>query len=92
MPRLRQKPEQMSEPKPEPKPEPTPAPTPEPGFQVGDKVVPINLVDYYGTPLVQYDDYYTIIEINGDRAVLAAPRGNRMEIWAAMNTNNIRNI
>lgn len=82
--------EWVDQPAPQPTPEPTPAPQPD--FQVGDKVVPINLVDYYGTPLVQYDDYYTIIEINGDRAVLAAPRGDRMEIWAAMNTNNIRKI
>lgn len=79
-------------PDPEPAPEPTPAPAPEPEFKVGDKVVPINLVDYYGTPLIQFDDYYTIIEINGDRAVLAAPRGDRMEVWAAMNTNNIRKV
>lgn len=71
-------------------PEPTPAP--EPDFKVGDKVVPITLVDYYGTPLVQYDDEYTIMQINGDRAVLGAPRNGHLEIWAAMNTNNIRKV
>lgn len=74
----------------QPTPEPTPAPEPE--FKVGDKVVPITLVDYYGTPLVQYDDEYTIMEINGDRAVLGAPRNGHLEIWAAMNTNNIRKV
>lgn len=64
-----------------------PAPTPAPAtFKVGDVVVPTRLVDYNGTPLVQYDPTYTISEINGDRAVLMA----RDAVWAAMNTNDIR--
>ena len=64
-----------------------PAPAPQPaGFKVGDVVVPISLVDYNGTPLVQYDDTYTISELNGDRAVLTA----RGAVWAAMNTKDIR--
>ena len=66
-------------------PAPVPAPQPE-GFKVGDVVVPIRLVDYNGTPLVQYDDTYTISELNGDRAVLTA----RGAVWAAMNTKDIR--
>lgn len=66
---------------------PAPAPTPAPaGFKVGDVVVPTRLVDYNGTPLVQYDPTYTISEINGDRAVLMA----RGAVWAAMNTKDIR--
>lgn len=65
-------------------PAPTPAPQPA-GFAVGDTVRPTRLVDYNGTPLVQYDDTYTIIELNGDRAVLSA----RGAIWAAMNTKDI---
>lgn len=66
---------------------PAPAPAPQPeGFKVGDVVVPIRLVDYNGTPLVQYDDTYTISELNGDRAVLTA----RGAVWAAMNTKDIR--
>lgn len=66
---------------------PAPAPTPTPaGFKVGDVVVPTRLVDYNGTPLVQYDPTYTISEINGDRAVLMA----RGAVWAAMNTKDIR--
>lgn len=56
------------------------------GFSVGDTVVPIRLVDYNGTPLVQYDDTYTISELNGNRAVLTA----RGQVWAAMNTADIR--
>ena len=66
---------------------PAPAPTPAPaGFKVGDVVVPTRLVDYNGTPLVQYDPTYTISEISGDRAVLMA----RGAVWAAMNTKDIR--
>lgn len=84
---------------PKPAPAPTPAPTPEPqpapapvdeGFKVGDIVVPTRLVDYNGTPLKQYDDTYTITQINGDRAVLSAPRNGSMVVWAAMNTKDIR--
>lgn len=68
-------------------PAPAPAPTPAPdGFKVGDVVVPTRLVDYNGTPLVQYDPTYTISEINGDRAVLTA----RGAVWAAMNTKDIK--
>lgn len=63
--------------------EEAPATTP---FRVGDKVVPTKLVDYNGTSLRQYDSYYTISQINGDRAVLTA----RGQVWAAMNTANIR--
>lgn len=70
-----------------------PAPTPTPAepsltFSLGDAVVPTNLVDYSGTPLTQYDDSYTITQINGDRAVLSA----RGAVWAAMNTANIRHL
>ena len=75
--------------KPEVKPEVKPEePKKEEGFKVGDKVKPIKLVDYYGTHLVQYDEYYTISEIKGDRAVLVA----RGQVWAAMNTNNIKRV
>lgn len=55
-------------------------------FKVGDKVVPIKLVDYKGTTLRQYDPYYTISQLNGDRAVLMA----RGQVWAAMNVANIK--
>lgn len=54
-------------------------------FKVGDKVKPTKLVDYNGTSLKQYDDYYIISQISGDRAVLTA----RGQVWAAMNTKNI---
>ena len=77
-------------PTPTPTPEPTPTPTPTPSkFKVGDKVVPTRLVDYDGTPLTQWDPYYTISELNGDRAVLTADRNGKPEVWAAMNTADI---
>lgn len=69
-----------------PSPAPAPAPTPSSGFHVGDTVVPTALVDYNGTPLIQWDPSYVITQIDGDRAVLSA----RGAIWAAMNTANIR--
>jgi len=70
--------------------EPVPAPEPskDEGFKVGDEVVPTCLVDYTGTPLIQYDPTYTITQINGDRAVLSA----RGAIWAAMRVDNIRKV
>lgn len=72
-----------------PKEEPT---TIEPKFKVGDKVKPLKLVNYTGTPLVQYDEIYQVMEINGDRVVLGAPRNGKLEIWAAMNINDIEKI
>lgn len=83
--------EWVEEPAPAPTPEPEPEPEPvEEGFKVGDIVVPTRLVDYNGTPLVQYDDTYTITQLSGDRAVLSAPRNGKMVVWAAMNTKDIR--
>lgn len=74
------------------KPTPTPpAPTPS-KFQVGDIVVPKRLVDYYGTPLIQWDDNYVITQISGDRAVLCANRGGDLICWAAMNTKDIKKV
>ena len=68
-------------------------PTPKPEtFKVGDKVVPLTLVDYNGTRLIQYDPYYYITEISGNRAVLSANRNGKYYIWAALNTNNIKKI
>lgn len=68
-------------------------PTPKPEtFKVGDKVVPLTLVDYSGTRLIQYDPYYYITEISGNRAVLSANRNGKYYVWAALNTNNIKKI
>ena len=66
---------------------PAPSPTPTPSnFKVVDNVTLINWVDYYGNKLVKTRDYYTISEINGDRAVLKS--GN--VVYAAVNTNNLK--
>lgn len=63
-------------------------------FEIGDKVKPLKLINYNGTPLVQYDETYIIMEINSDRVVLGVPRGPKgiLEIWAAMNINDIEKI
>lgn len=55
-------------------------------FKIGDKVVPIRLVSYSGTPLKQYDDYYIITSLSGNSAILMA----RGQIWASMNINDLR--
>lgn len=70
---------------------PTPTPTPvKEDFKVGDVVIPTRLVDYNGTPLIQWDDWYTIAEISGDRAVLTAPRNGQQVVWAAMRTSDLQ--
>lgn len=69
----------------------TPSPEPE-TFKIGDKVVPLTLIDYNGTRLIQYDPYYYITELKGNRAVLSANRNGKYYVWAALNTNNIKKI
>ena len=65
--------------------------TPKPEtFKVGDKVVPIKLVDYRGTPLRQYDKVYTIMQIDKRGAILGAPRNNGLEVWAVLSLDNIK--
>ena len=39
-------------------------------FKVGDKVVPITPVNYYGKTLKQYDSEYIITQINDDKVTL----------------------
>ena len=71
-------------------PEPVP-PTPEPtDFKVGDYVVPTILLDYEGTPLIQYDELYQIIEKDERGNVLAAVRGDERPIWAVLPDSNIK--
>lgn len=73
-----------------PDPEPVP-PTPEPTeFKVGDYVVPTILLDYAGTPLVQYDEVYQIMEKDERGNVLAAVRGDDRPIWAVLPDSNIK--
>lgn len=61
-------------------------------FKVGDKVAPIKLVDYKGTPLMQYDKAYTIMQIDKRGAVLGAPRNNGLEVWAVVSLDNIKHV
>lgn len=79
-----------TQPTPEPVPEPTPEPTPE--FQVGDKVVPIELVNYKGVKLKQYDDWYIIMQIDKRGAVLGAPRKGKLVAWAVLALDNIKKV
>lgn len=67
-------------------PEPLP---PEEPFKVGDTVVPITLVNYKGVKLVQYDPYYTIMQIDKRGAVLGAPRNGKLVAWAVLALDNI---
>ena len=70
----------------------TPAPEPTPGaIEVGDTVLPIEWVDYTGTPLMKTRDLYYVSEINGDRAVLRADSLAGV-VYAAVNTNNLRKV
>lgn len=67
-----------------------PQPIPEEPIKVGDWVVPIEKVDYYGTSVVQYDDKYQVTELAGDRVVLCALRDGQLVTWCAMNINDIK--
>lgn len=81
------KPNSEPTPTPTPTPAPTPTPTPAPstGFNVGDKVTLKTWVDYNGNSLMKTRDYYTISEINGNRAVLKSDG----VVYAAVNTANL---
>ena len=61
-------------------------------LKVGDKVEPITNKQYNGRYAVRWDEYYYITELQGDRAVLSAKRGNKMVVWCAMNVNNLRKV
>lgn len=61
-------------------------------FKVGDKVKVKELIDYNGTGLISYDDYYIITELVGDRAVLSADRDGELIVWSAVNINNLIKI
>lgn len=64
-----------------------PAPAPKKcDIAVGSQVVPTRLVDYNGTPVRQYDPSYTVVQLDGNRAVLSA----RGSVWAAMRTQDLK--
>lgn len=71
---------------------PAPAPAPAPAkIGVGDKVTLKNWVDYNGTPLMKTRDFYYVMQLNGDRAVLTADSMNGA-VYAAVNVNNLRKV
>ena len=59
-------------------------------FKVGDKVNPINLVDYVGTKLTVYDSCYYITALGKDTATLSALRDGKYYVWAILKLDNIR--
>ena len=67
-------------------------PIEEPKFKVGDKVVPIKLVNWRGTHLIQYDKEYTIMQIDKRGAVLGAPRNGKLQVWAVLKLDNIKKV
>ena len=75
-----------------PDPEPTPTPEPPETFSIGDYVVPTVLEDYQGTPLIQYDELYQIIDKDERGNVLAAVRGKERPIWAVLPDANIKKV
>lgn len=72
-------------------PVPTPAPAPTPTLGVGSKVTLTKWVDYNGTPLAKTRDFYYVMQLQGNRAVLAADSTNG-PIYAAVNTANLRRV
>ena len=70
---------------------PAPAPTPSTGIKVGDKVTLTNWIDYNGTPLMKTRDYYYVMQLNGDRAVLTADSMNGT-VYAAVNVKNLKKV
>lgn len=72
-------------------PAPAPAPAPSTGIKVGSKVTLNNWVDYKGTPLRKTRDFYYVMQLNGDRAVLAADSVHG-PVYAAVKKNNLRKV
>ena len=74
-----------------PAPAPAPAPAPSTGIKVGDKVTLNNWVDYNGTPLRKTRNFYYVMQLNGDRAVLTADSMNG-PVYAAVKKSNLRKV
>ena len=70
----------------------SPAPAPAPAaIRVGDTVTLKDWVDYNGTPLRKTRDYYFVMQLNGDRAVLTADSMSG-PVYCAANVNNLRRV
>ena len=61
-------------------------------FKLGDNVVPIQLVDYKGVKLRQYDDSYYITSLKDNIATLSAKRSGKYYVWAALFIDNIKKV
>lgn len=69
----------------------TPTPAPSGTIRVGDKVTLKNWVDYNGTKLAKTRNYYYVMQLAGNRAVLTADSINGA-VYAAVNVNNLRKV
>lgn len=67
------------------------APAPSAPIKVGDRVTLTNWVAYDGTPLMKTRDFYYVMQLNGDRAVLTADSMDGT-VYAAVNVNNLRKV
>lgn len=69
----------------------TPTPAPSTGIAVGDRVTLTNWVDYNGTPLRKTRDFYYVMQLSGDRAVLAADSMGG-PVYAAVKLSNLKKV
>ena len=69
----------------------SPAPAPSGSIKVGDKVTLTNWVDYNGTRLAKTRNYYYVMQLSGDRAVLTADSMNG-PVYAAVKKSNLRKV
>lgn len=69
----------------------SPAPAPSGSIKVGDKVTLTNWVDYTGTRLAKTRNYYYVMQLSGDRAVLTADSMNG-PVYAAVNVKNLKKV
>lgn len=60
-------------------------------IKVGDRVLPINYVDYRGVVMKKTRDFYYVSQIAGDRAVLVADSQNG-PVYGAFKYNNLRKV
>lgn len=69
----------------------SPAPAPSGSIKVGDKVTLTNWVDYNGTRLAKTRNYYYVMQLSGDRAVLTADSMSG-PVYAAVNVKNLKKV
>ena len=61
-------------------------------LKVGDKVKVINNIDIYGNKIEQYDEIYTITNIEGSYIELSTIKNNMLYKWAVLKKNNVKKV